>query len=80
MDEQKKSRRTFIFKSIGVTAAAAFAGWVGFSKNKRDLNHGEKDTVRMLTQDGKLVEVDRKYVTASLKKINDDELKQWVKK
>ena len=39
----------------------------------------EKDTVKMLTQDGKLVEVDRKLLGPPGKKISKQELQQWVK-
>lgn len=34
----------------------------------------------MLTQDGKLVEIDKKLLVSSGKKISDAELKKWVKK
>ena len=40
----------------------------------------EKKTVKMLTQDGKLVELDVQHVKAKGKKISNDELKSWVKK
>ncbi len=34
----------------------------------------------MLTQDGKLVEIDKKLLVSPGKKITDKELQQWVKK
>ena len=37
------------------------------------------ETVKMLTQDGQLVEVDAKLLAASRKKISDKELQDWVK-
>jgi hypothetical protein len=45
-----------------------------FSKKK------QKKIVRMLTQDGKLVEVDASALPAKGKKISDAELQSWVKK
>ncbi len=63
-----------------------FAGWLGvlslfamlgaafrIRKNKKI------ETVKMLTQDGQLVEVDAKLLAASRKKISDKELQDWVK-
>jgi hypothetical protein len=40
----------------------------------------EKKTVKMLTQDGRLVEMDIQHVKTKGKKISNDELKSWVKK
>ena len=37
------------------------------------------DTVKMLTQDGTLVEVDRKLLGPAGRKISNGELQQWVK-
>jgi hypothetical protein len=34
----------------------------------------------MLTQDGRLVEIDKKLLVSPGKKITDKELQQWVKK
>jgi hypothetical protein len=42
-------------------------------------NPKETETIKMLTQDGKLVEVDvTKLGCGKRKKISDDELKTWV--
>jgi len=40
----------------------------------------KKDTVKMLTQDGKLVEIDKNLLAQSGKKISNKELQNWVKK
>jgi hypothetical protein len=40
----------------------------------------KSETVKMLTQDGKLVEIDKKLLASPGKKISDIELQQWVKK
>ena len=39
----------------------------------------KKATVKMLTQDGKLVEVDRDLLTGKKQKISNEALKQWIK-
>ena len=71
MKEQKKSRRSFFIKTIGLTAVAAVTGWLGFSKKKTE-------TVKMLTQDGRLVEIDKNLLQSNGKKINEDEIHTWV--
>jgi len=69
---KEKSRRNFILKSIGVSAAIAVTGWLGF-KNKK--NNGK---VKMLTQDGRLVEVDKDLIHSSGNKIKDEDIHNWV--
>ena len=36
--------------------------------------------VKMLTQDGRLVEIDEKLLASSGKKVTSEELQQWIKK
>ena len=45
-------------------------------RNKKE----KKPTVKMLTQDGRLVEIDKSLFVSSGNKINNKELKEWVKK
>ncbi|MBL7728220.1 MAG: hypothetical protein JNM68_11055 [Dinghuibacter sp.] len=41
----------------------------------------EPETVKMLTQDGQLVEIDKKLLAATPNsKITNEELQQWIKK
>ncbi|MEP7375725.1 MAG: hypothetical protein ABI675_20175 [Chitinophagaceae bacterium] len=40
----------------------------------------KKKTIKMLTQDGKLVEIEEDKLLDQRKKITDEELKSWVKK
>ncbi len=68
-------------------ARRKFVGWLGvFSVGgllgSRLLKQAkpEPKTVRMLTQDGKLVEVDAAVLNVSKKRITDDELQSWIKK
>ena len=49
--------------------------------NKKKINEPGIKTVKMLTQDGKLVEVDaEKFLCGKRKKISDEQLKTWVNK
>ncbi len=71
--EGKVTRRKLVswlgVLSLFTMAGAAFRPW----KNK------PSGTVKMLTQDGKLVEVDAAFLAAAKKKISDKELQNWVK-
>jgi len=75
IENSKVSRRKLVswlgVLSLFTMAGAAFRPW----KNK-----SKPQTVKMLTQDGQLVEVDVKLLAANTKKISDKELQNWVKK
>ena len=74
-DQITQTRKKFI--GAGITAAAmltAFRFLIPVNKKK-------KKTVKMLTQDGRLVEVDAEKLTTSRRKqITDGQLKTWVNK
>jgi hypothetical protein len=65
------SRRKFIF--LGLSAAAFFSIF------KFALPAKKKNTVKMLTQDGKLVEIDKDLLAGKKEKIKDKEILTWVK-
>ena len=71
--DQKVTRRKLVgwlgVLSLFTMAGAAFRP----RKNKK------ARTVKMLTQDGKLVEIDATLLAANTKKISDKELQNWVK-
>jgi len=73
IEEKKVSRRKLIgwlgVLSMFTMAGAAFKGW----------NTKKPKTVKMLTQDGTLVEVDASLLAANKKKVSDHELRNWVK-
>ena len=84
------SRRKFL-RGIGLLSAfsalAALAGRAlpGKRKALSCSPEAKKKTVRMLTQDGKLVEIDASLLPPGLasaggKKITKDELQNWIKK
>ncbi len=79
MQEPKKSsRKKFLWWGAG--AVAAVTGLRLFGRNKKNSIKSEAETVKMLTQDGRLVEIDKNLLASGSKKISTDELKQWVKK
>ena len=86
MENEKNipSRRKFV-AGFGVLSLLAAIGITVASKKtaKTILScdpSQKKKTVKMLTQDGKLVEIEEDKLTHQRKKITDEELKSWVKK
>jgi hypothetical protein len=78
------SRRKFVFgvAVLSVFAAIAAALRLPLPAKKNVIAcapESKKKTVRMLTQDGKLVEIDESLITGNRKKINAAELQQWIK-
>jgi hypothetical protein len=71
--QQAPSRKKFLL----LTAAAFCSATILriFTGKKKD----QKDTVKMLTQDGTLVEVDRKLLGPPGNKISNGDLQQWIK-
>ena len=74
-DNQKQTRKRFI--GIGISTAAIFTALRFFIPEKKK----KPETVKMLTQDGKLVEVDAEMLYRGKRnKITDEQLKTWVNK
>ena len=71
-ENNKQSRRRFIVWGVASTAV--------FSAVKFMLPSKKKETVKMLTQDGKLVEVDIAALPPKKKKITNKELQNWIGK
>jgi hypothetical protein len=69
----KQSRRKFL--GWGLASAAVFSA-VKFMLPTRK----KPQTVKMLGQDGKLVEVDMAALSSTKKKVTNSELQNWIKK
>lgn len=83
MENEKKipTRRKFVV-GLGLLSLLAAIG-LPVAKRKQIISCGpfdKKKTVKMLTQDGKLVEIDEDKLTGQRKKISDKELQSWVNK
>jgi phage terminase large subunit-like protein len=79
------SRRKFVW-GVGafslVTAVSAVVKFP-FSSVKNVFagkTANKNKTIKMLTQDGRLVEVDQSLITANRKKVTNNELLNWIKK
>ncbi len=68
------SRKKFILWSAAMLSSLTALKFLSGSKKKNN------ETVKMLTQDGKLVEIDKSLLSVSGKKISNEELQNWVKK
>jgi len=79
------SRRKFVWRVGAFTLVTAVAGAVKFPflslKNVITGKPAVKNkTITMLTQDGKLVQVDEALITSCRRKVNKNELLNWIKK
>ena len=71
-----QTRKNFL--GVGLSAAALFTAFRIFVPEKKK---PKTETVKMLGQDGKLVEVElQTFHTGRGKKISDEQLKTWVHK
>ena len=71
--QQPPSRKNFLL--LGIAALGSALSLRFFTRGKKK----NPETVKMLTQDGRLVEIDKTLLALRSKKINNEELKQWVK-
>ncbi len=80
--DKTSSRKKFLLWGATVfTSLTAFKIFAGSKKPSFSPDGEKKETVKMLTQDGKLVEVDAsKLYCGKRKKISDEQLKTWVNK
>lgn len=70
-----QTRKKFI--GVGISTATLFTAFKFFIPAKKQ----KPETVKMLTQDGVLVEVSAdKVFKGTSRKINDEQLKKWVNK
>ena len=79
------TRRKFVW-GLGILSAFAAAsrleGISVFRKKQPGANSSanKNQTVKMLTQDGRLVEVDIARIKGNPKKVSNTELQHWIKK
>jgi len=72
-NDNQVTRKNFVLRGLGFAALLAGSAIPFINRKKKN------KTVKMLSQDGKLVEIDEKLVaTVNKKKITDAELKAWV--
>jgi hypothetical protein len=67
------SRKKFLLWSAVVLSSVTVLKFITGAKKTKS------DTIKMLTQDGNLVEIDKALLVSS-EKISNKELQQWIKK
>lgn len=76
--------RRKLLAGIGVLSAFSFWKATGFFFKKKQViacaPPEEKKTMKVLSQDGRLVEVDISKIKILKRKISDQELQDWIKK
>jgi len=72
MEIKKTDRRKFLFAGFSLAAI-----WATFRFNKKP---DQPKTVRFLTQDGRLVEIDATRIPASKRAASKTEIQHWIKK
>jgi len=72
-EKETPSRRKILFWSAAILSGLSLFRWM-IPKQR------QTETVKMLTRDGKLVEVDKKLLQGKKVKIKDKELLSWVNK
>lgn len=68
------SRKKFLTWGATILASLTALRFLGGSGQK------EKNTVKMLSQDGQLVEIDERLLAQGGKKVTNNELQNWIKK
>lgn len=69
-----KERRKIIYWLAGAISAMMFWRMIPSSTEKKS------KTVKMLTEDGQLVEVDEKFLVGDHQRLKPDEYHSWVKR
>ncbi|MFI5132420.1 MAG: hypothetical protein ACHQFX_20625 [Chitinophagales bacterium] len=75
--EPIKSRKKFLIWSAAILSSLTILKLIPGKKGKK--NTSTNETVKMLSQDGKLVEIDKRLLASSAAKISNEELQQWIK-
>jgi hypothetical protein len=74
------TRKKFLLWTAAVISSVTiFKFFTGKKKSSRSADGKNSGTVKMLTQDGKLVEIDKEMLASGSKKINNEELQGWIK-
>jgi hypothetical protein len=75
------TRKKFLLWSAAIFSSITVLKFFTGSKKPKLSGDGNKTgTVKMLTQDGRLVEIDKNMLASSGKKVTDKELQGWIKK
>jgi len=75
-ENKKVSRKTFLAWGVGVSSLLSIPAILKFSGKKKKAGN----TVKMLTQQGTLVEIDMANIPSKKKKIKSEDIPTWINK
>lgn len=73
-DQKNNSRRKFLWGGLGILSGISLFKFISSKKEK-----STTATTKMLTEDGRLVEVDMEKIKRTGNKISEKEVINWVK-
>ena len=71
------SRKKFLLWSATILSSLTVWKFIPAQKKQHESAH---ETVKMFSQDGKLVEIDKRLLVSTGKKISNEELQKWIQK
>ena len=79
MEQQQETnyRKKIVLWGVTLLATLPLLKFFPRQKQKKQI---ENDTVKMFSQEGKLVAIDKKLFVSTGKKISNEDLKKWIKK
>jgi hypothetical protein len=72
-------KKFLLWSAVILSSVSVLKFFTGSKKPKLITQEKNNGTVKMLTQDGKLVEVNKEILASGGKKISNEELQQWIK-
>ena len=80
MEQPKRndSRKKLLLWGATILSSLAVFKFIPLRKSKKP--ESTKETVKMFSQEGKLVEIDKRFLVSSGKKISNEELQNWINK
>jgi hypothetical protein len=76
--KQTDSRKKFLIWGAAILSSLTILNLLPGKKTRQAVNAGDK--VKMLSPDGRLVEIDKRLLSSSKRKVTDEELKSWIRK
>ena len=76
MENKIVSRKKFLTWGVGISSLLAVPAFLKFAVRRKN----QSTTVKMLTQDGRLVEIDVANIPSKKKKIKEAEIHTWMNK
>ncbi len=82
VESTRSIRRKILLSSIGVLAMFPFLKFISLNKDKKVISctPDKPETMKLLTQDGRLVEVEISKTSTTKEQLSNEQLMGWVKR